>query len=330
MNSVSCYSFKNTKRVKFKAEWKGTQIVFKSPVETTPFHWYEHGKKVYPSEKQFLTALRAVVKNKLNLNIPVNTLMRTMKKNIHSRNFDVFSQEEIDSMSTLVQDNEFLVLTFFSGNDIFPRLVGTCGSYYATEYVEPIQVKSSLLALTDNVKDWIWRLQISTQILELLKKLETDFQEPIHLCDIQMEHFGTYQQDESLRYLDLNQLYSRTIINKFFRNVSCQTDEDCDFFDCRSKCSLQTKTCAHGVTNNNFQVVCEKLFLGWRRSNTVIVPGLLLSQHTPSDLAEVVRQCANPENEVGKPRKSPDGNVIKRMYELIVEIEQTFVSRTSL
>lgn len=138
---------------------------------------------------------------------------------------------------------------------------------------------------------------------------------------------GTYREDESLRYVDLNHLYPRSIINKFFHNLTCQNDGDCDFFDCRSKCSPLTKTCARGVTNNNFQVVCEKLFLGWRRSNTVIVPGLLLSQHTPSDLAAVLRECSNPEHEMGIPRNGPNENVIKRMVELIVEIEQTFVNR---
>ncbi|XP_045463671.1 divergent protein kinase domain 1C [Harmonia axyridis] len=327
INSVSCYSFKSTKRVKFKAEWKGTGIIFKSPTRITPFHWYENGKKIYPSEKQFLTALRAVVKNQLNLNLPVNTILRIMKKTIHSKDSDVLKQEEIDALSTLVQDNEFLVLSFFHGNDVFPRLIGTCGSHYATEYVEPLQVTSSLMALTDNVEEWIQRLQMAAQILELLKKLETDFQEPIHLCDIQLHHFGTHKEDESLRYMDLSKIYPKSIINRLFRNLTCQSDEDCEFYDCRSKCNRFSKTCAQGVTNNNFQVTCEKIFLGWRRSNTLIVPGLLLSEHTPSDLAAVLRHCSNPENGTGKPRRAPDANSVKRMHELIVEIEQTFVSR---
>lgn len=135
-------------------------------------------------------ALKAVVKNKLNLNLPVSTLTRIMKKNIHSRSSEALNQGEIDALSTLVQDNEFLLLTFFPRNDIFPRLIGTCGSHYATEYVEPLHIKSSLLALTDSMEDWIQKLQLSIQMLELLKKLETDFQEPIHLCDIQLQHFG--------------------------------------------------------------------------------------------------------------------------------------------
>ncbi|KAL3285390.1 hypothetical protein HHI36_019495 [Cryptolaemus montrouzieri] len=330
IQSVTCYSFRTTRRVRFRGEWKGTKIVFKAPKQTSPFHWYDNGKITYPTEKQFISTLKAVIKNKLNIDLPLSTIMRITKKNFNTKDSDIRTRhKEIDSISTLILDNEFLILSVLPGNDIFPRLIGTCGPYYATEYIEPVWMRSSLLALTDSETEWIQRLQISAQILELLKRLATEMHEPIHLCDVELEHFGFFE-DESIRYVDLEHVYPKSIVNKMFRKMPCQENEDCDIYDCRGKCNTATKTCSHGVANDNYQVVCEKLFLGWRRSNTVIVPGLLMSQHTPSDLAAVLRECANPRHEIGGPRRSPEESVTKRMYELIVEIEQTVVSQISI
>ncbi|KAK9881487.1 hypothetical protein WA026_016372 [Henosepilachna vigintioctopunctata] len=331
ISAITCYSYRSTRKVKFRGTWGTIPIVFKSPTQITLFHWYENGKKTYPGEKQFLATLKAVTKKKLNMVLPLNTLMRIMSKTIHSKKSEMPIRDyEMDSLSTLVQDNEFLIMAIFPGNEVFPKILGTCGIYYCTEYMEPINIKSSLLSLTDSLEEWIQKLQISTQILELLNKLETDFHEPFHLCDIQLHHFGISSEDESLRYVNLNQVYPRSVISTMFRNLSCQTDEDCDINDCRSKCNKDLKICSEGVLNNNYQIVCEKIFLGWKRFNSIIIPGLLMSQHTPSDLASVLRQCANPGHEMGKPRMSSENFIKKRMYELIVEIEQTVVSQMSL
>lgn len=58
-------------------------------------------------------------------------------------------------------------------------------------------------------------------------------------------------------------------------------------------------------------------------ANTILVPGLLISQHTPSELATLLRQCANPESEQGKPRTVPDSEIKTRLYSAISQIEQT-------
>ena len=85
---------------------------------------------------------------------------------------------------------------------------------------------------------------------------------------------------------------------------------------------IKLKKCSHYVSNSNLQIVCEKIFLGWRMSNTVLIPGLLMTQHTPSELATILRQCANPKSEFGKPRDR-DEEIKKRLYNILVEIEQS-------
>ena len=77
------------------------------------------------------------------------------------------------------------------------------------------------------------------------------------------------------------------------------------------------------VNSHSFlQVVCEKIFLGWTLSGTVIVPGLLMSQHTPSSLAALLRLCANPDTDLNSPRAAVSEDIKRRLYATLVEMEQ--------
>ncbi|CAH2002747.1 unnamed protein product [Acanthoscelides obtectus] len=291
IHSLTCHSFQATKEAVFSAEWHNIRLVFKSvPKDTQAIHWYENGMIRYPTEKEFLSTIRTIVKNKLNLTLAYDTAVRLsrLKPSYEEKN-KLKRQKEIDNLWFLLQDNEYLLSALFTDKDVFPQLLGTCGQYYAVEYLEPVPDVNSLLSISDSKEDWGRKLRIAVQILDLLEELETGFREPFHLCDIKIQHFGFVK-------------------------------------DCRSRCNLKTHKCSDTVANNNLQIVCEKIFLGWRMSNTIIVPGLLMSQHTPSDLATILRQCANPLNEPGKSRDVPEEDVKKRLYNVISEIEQSIDS----
>ncbi|KAJ8973756.1 hypothetical protein NQ317_018344 [Molorchus minor] len=248
MHSLTCHSFQATKEAVFSAEWHNIRLVLSQFQET--FNQYT----------AYDTAVR----------------LSRLKPSYEEKD-KAKRHKEMDNLWFLLQDNEYLLSTLFTDKDVFPQLLGTCGPYFAVEYLEPVPDLSSLLTVSDSLEDWGKRLQVGVQILDLLEELETDFREPFHLCDIKIEHFGHQENDY------------------------CEKDDDCDFFDCRSRCIKKSHKCSNFVENNNLQIVCEKIFLGWRISNTVIVPGLLMSQHTPSELASVLRQCANPEWEGESP-----------------------------
>jgi len=74
------------------------------------------------------------------------------------------------------------------------------------------------------------------------------------------------------------------------------------------------------------QVVCEKIFLGWTLSGTVIVPGLLMSQHTPSSLAALLRLCANPDTDLNSPRAAVSEDIKRRLYATLIEMEQALAN----
>ncbi|CAH0546950.1 unnamed protein product [Brassicogethes aeneus] len=326
IHSLTCHSFQATKEAVFSAEWHNIRLVFKSvPKDFQSIHWFDNGVVKYPTEKEFLSTIRTIVKNKLNLTLSYETAVRLSRlKPSYEEKDRLKRQKEIDNLWFLLQDNEYLLSALFTDKDVFPQLLGTCGPYYVVEYLNKVPDISSLLTLSDNREDWGRRLKISIQILDLLDELETGFREPFHLCDIKLEHFGLVKGGNKLKFIDLDGVLPKSVINNFIKEIeSCEKDDDCDFYDCRSKCNKKTKKCSNYVANNNLQIVCEKIFLGWRMSKSVIVPGLLMSQHTPSELAYILRQCANPENDQSKARTSPKDEVKKRLYNVLSEIEQT-------
>lgn len=326
IHSLTCHSFRATKEAVFSAEWHNIKLVFKSvPKNIQSLHWYDNGAVKYPTEKEFLSIIRTIVKNKFNLTLAYDTAIRLsrLKPSYEEKSWKK-RHKEMDNLWYLLQDNEYLLSALFTDKDVFPQLLGTCGLYFAVEYLEPVPDISSFLTISDTIEDWGKRLKVAVQILDLLEELETGFREPFHLCDIKIQHFGFVKGRNRLKFIDLDGVLPKSVIGSFMKEItSCNSDNDCDYLDCRSRCDKKTRKCSHYVTNNNLQIVCEKIFLGWRLSNTIIVPGLLMSQHTPSELASLLRQCANPEGVEGKPRTSPEEELKKRLYIVLSEIEQS-------
>ncbi|XP_076298081.1 divergent protein kinase domain 1C isoform X2 [Lasioglossum baleicum] len=151
-------------------------------------------------------------------------------------------------------------------------------------------------------------------------------QENEYLMSILYEDRDIFPQligGQKLKFLDLDAAFPKTIISRITADrKSCERHEDCDYFDCRSVCS-KDKRCESPVLNNNLQIVCEKIFLGWTLSGTIIIPGLLMSEHTTSTLAVMLRQCANPAGDIGHlPRAAVPDNLKTRLYNMLHDMEQ--------
>lgn len=326
INNINCHSFRSTKEAVFSGEWHKTRLVFKTAAsEVHDLHWHDNGVVKYPTEAEFLSTVRAIVRNKFNITISKDTAQRLSRLKPMYIETDVKKrQQELENIWMLIQDNEYLLSAIFSERDIFPQLLGTCGPYFAVEYLEPIQGLSSFLTFEENKEEWAIRLRTAIQIVELIEELENSFQEPFHLCDIKLEHFGVVKEGSRMKFIDLVGVFPRSAINSIIKELNaCDVDDDCEFFDCRSTCDVKTHRCSNQVTNSNLQIVCEKIFLGWRMSNTVMIPGLLMTPHTPAELASILRQCANPSSEFGKSRMAPDEEIKKRLYNILIEIEQS-------
>lgn len=102
---------------------------------------------------------------------------------------------------------------------------------------------------------WSSRVRLANMILDLLSELETSVKGGFSLCDIKPSHFGISQRSGKLKFLDLDVTLPKSIANSMVaNNAMCETDFDCDMFDCKSKCNYVTRKCDLGITNNNLQV----------------------------------------------------------------------------
>lgn len=213
------------------------------------------GMKTYPTEEDFSQIIHDSIRLKLNISLTKDQLQRFTRLRTHHVETDPSRRElEMENVWTLTQDNAYVMTILFENRGVFPQLIGTCGTFYATEYVRPIETPRSVLALSDSKPEWAKRVKLAAMILDLLQELDKVFPQPMHLCDIRINHFGLPFDGEKVKFLDLDHVFLKSAIDaKVMNNKECDKHEDCDFFDCRSFCSKR-KRCEMPVVNNNLQV----------------------------------------------------------------------------
>lgn len=199
--------------------------------------------------------IRDLVLSKLNLTITDHRIQRLARLRTHRVETDENKRRlEMENVWQLLQENEYVISIVYEDRDVFPQLIGTCGTFYAAEYVRPIETPTTILALSDSKPEWAKRLKLAVMILDLLEELESNFPEPFYLCDVKINHFGLPAGGQKLKFLDLDAVFPKSAIGRITADgKNCQRHEDCDYFDCRSLCS-ENKRCESPVVNNNLQV----------------------------------------------------------------------------
>ncbi|XP_012284048.1 protein FAM69C [Orussus abietinus] len=335
IHSLACESLHSGKEAVFSAHWEATRLVFKAPRIKSPSDRLESlypvdelGMRHFISEEDFASAIRDLVVSRMNATISTRQLQRLARLRTHRVETDPSRRRlEMENVWPLLQNNEYIISILYEDRDVFPQLIGTCGTFYAVEYVRPIETPTTVLALSDSKPEWAKRVKLAVMIMDLLEELESNFPEPFHLCDVKINHFGLPLGGQRLKFLDLDAVFPRSVVGKLIAdNRHCEKHQDCDYFDCRSLCSKR-KRCESPVVNNNLQVICEKIFLGWTLSGTIIIPGLLMSEHTTSTLAVLLRQCANPAGDSTQlPRAAVPASLKMRLYNILSEMEQEYAS----
>ncbi|XP_063382444.1 divergent protein kinase domain 1C [Cydia fagiglandana] len=320
ISSISCHNFHTSKEAVFSGIHGNHSVVFKLPRKISNYevlHWLDNSsKKIYPSEVDFTNMIVTNVKLKFNifLNHVDAKRMTYINYSLNSHHREI----EMENVWNLLQDNEYLALLLYEKFDIFPHLEGSCGSLYAVQKLNTISRYWHLITLYDSKSEWVKRVKLSVMILDFLLRLDHALPEPLRICDIKMDHFGVTNDFKKIKYLDLDSVHPVSVTNKLTADGSdCKQHSDCDFKDCRSFCNLMTFKCQHGVANNNLQIVCEKIFLGWVLSGRVMVPGLLLGPRSPRVLIDVLELCANPDVESGTPRAPASKEIRDRLHKLL-------------
>lgn len=260
--ATDCNDFKESiekeEHLKGQARCDDCDFRTKTPVEQfESLFWTDaSGTKHFPSETDFNTMIKDLVVSKLNVTLSQHQLERLARLRTHRVETEPRRRQlEMENLWPLLQENEYLMSILYEDRDIFPQLIGTCGTFYAVEYVRPIETPTTILALSDSKPEWAKRLKLAVMILDLLEELDTNFPEPIHLCDVKINHFGLPLGGQKLKFLDLDAAFPKTIISRITSDSKrCEKHEDCDYFDCRSFCS-KNKRCESPVANNNLQVI---------------------------------------------------------------------------
>lgn len=197
-----------------------------------------------------------LVLSKLNITANKRQLERLSHLRMGHYETDIKQREfEMENVWLLLQENEYLISIIYENYDLFPHFIGTCGTFFAVEYVYPIENPTTLLALSDDVNEWSKRLKLAIKIINYIDEIESNKIEKFYLCDVKINHFGTPVGDDTkLKFLDLDSVFPESIISRILSdNKDCDKHEDCDYFDCRSVCSVN-KRCESPVMNDNLQV----------------------------------------------------------------------------
>lgn len=276
---LSCQSMHKGKSSVFTARWNDTVVVIKSHrIKSEYIPLVANASESFPDHHE----LTEMVLQSLRVNFGVQPTGNLTSLYPFLGSKSITNKELMNNLWQLSQDNEYVTLMINEHSRLFPRILASCGTFYAMEYAQPI---SQLDMFSDRLEDFIQRIRQAEMILKLLKGLETSFEQPLHMCDVKLEHFGQLDGNR-LVLLDSDTVFPKPVVDRSVADGRrCVEHHDCDLFDCRSLCNTVIGLCDSPVVNNNLQLVCQKIF---------IEAGLLTSQHLPKDQHRLLEECARP------------------------------------
>lgn len=169
---------------------------------------------------------------------------------------DELTAAEMNSVWSLVQQSEYNYLKYFHGAKFLPDMYGSCGHFYAVEYIPSGAILDpKLLSLTEQWDSAPWpnRARIALSLLDLIRSTETFHTEVLHLCDVKPDNFGV-ADGFLVKAIDIDISFFTTQMKDYLQQPECSINEDCDFFDCHGACNTVNQRCLNIRTNNNFQV----------------------------------------------------------------------------
>ena len=158
----------------------------------------------------------------------------------------------------LTRQLEYTFYLLHKDKSFVPKIYGTCGPAYLLEYTPAIsEYESGLPSLswlfTQSFRD---RAKIAIELLKLLKTIDNDLHQPLHLCDVKGDNFGIRDNGE-ITLIDTDcATFQDTLFETFFSD-NCSSHHDCDFFDCHGYCDTVKGKCRQIRTNNNLQVIVD-------------------------------------------------------------------------
>ncbi|XP_021097824.1 protein FAM69C [Heterocephalus glaber] len=291
-----CLYYERGKKV-LQAQWRGRPVVLKSKREAfSSFPALDlleveagQGAQGVP-EAELLLVVAGEVKNTLGLELP-NSSMGPLWPGHRGPGW----RRQLASAWSLLQQEEYVYFSLLQdlSHHVLPVL-GSCGHFYAVEYLAAGSPRHSALFPLDEAAPRGGRAQaraishIALSFLDMVSHFENDFSHRLHLCDIKPENFAI-RSDFTVVAIDVDMAFFEPKMREILEQ-NCTVDEDCNFFDCFSRCDLRINKCGAQRVNSNLQVICDKMFRHWfsslPRTSAVSFPLRL-------QLQQAVWECAS-------------------------------------
>ncbi|XP_074057393.1 divergent protein kinase domain 1C isoform X2 [Macrotis lagotis] len=317
-----CLYYERGKKV-LQATWHGQPVVLKSKKET--FSSFQplvlldeevEGSKDFP-EEELLLMIAIEVKNALGLEISNSTIgpLWSGRKGPHRK-------VQVASMWSLLQQEEYIyfsLLQDFSHHVL--QVLGSCGHFYAVEYLAaghprhrtlfPLEEVAGIPLVSDQGQAKAIN-NIALSFLDMVNHFDNDFSHRLHLCDIKPENFAI-RNDFTVVAIDVDMAFFEPKMRDILEQ-NCTGDEDCNFFDCFSKCDLRINKCGAQRVNNNLQVICDKIFRHWFPSN---FRSSAVTLQLQEQLQKAVYECADPGISETSHHHRVSSNSFSELYRLL-------------
>lgn len=317
-----CLYYESGKKV-MEARWRGRPIILKSKLEN--FSSYEPlavldyqqdaMEEVSPVEVVFYATLE--VRNSLGLTTTLeenpgnfSSLARLWGAEPKNRE-KKYSRAELASLWSLLQQEEYTFLRVLQDLSVHvPQVLGSCGHFYAVEFLSAGHAwDQNIFSLEEaGVSGQRGRWSIALSFLDMVSHFDLDFTHKLHLCDVKPENFAI-RSDLTVVAIDIDMAFFEPKMSDLLEQ-NCSSDDDCNFFDCSSRCNATTHHCSAKRRNSNLQVVCEKIFRPWF-SPTLLGPKAVLPLQV--ELQRAVHECSKTEG-------GESGDVYRRLLRILTRL----------
>ncbi|XP_035784729.1 divergent protein kinase domain 1B-like [Anopheles albimanus] len=274
----------------------------------------------FPTETEYVGIVRRYIALRYDLQLPfdkLNSLLKLKNKNNH-----VLFHASMRNSWNLIQNNEYLLSRLYEEKEIFPQVIGTCGDLFLTELLETVEFDERRYHFTNHIDLSKWRYHIKVAVL-ILDYLEEMAQNRFQMCSVLLAGFGI--SDSRMKYHDLRFITTESSIDRKLSDGRwCESDADCAYYDCRSRCNTTVRQCTNRLLNNNLQIVCEKIFRG-----TDSAPGILVTEKSPNRLLRILERCAKPVSKADVDSQRPWGaskTLKKQLYNELTSIYEQLAS----
>lgn len=216
--------------------------------------WRDRNNKlVYPTKYEFSRLIQRTLFFNYNMTLPSDKLAKLLAF-VDNSNGEV-NPTYLETVWKFVHSNEYNIANLFESEELFPKIYGICGDYYAREFVEPLikNVEGGEISLYE----WKIRIKASILIVDFVEELN-NYQTPLTICDVNVQFFSI--SDDRLKYHDPETIYPSEFLDRELSNQKkCSSDTHCTINNCIGRCDPETKRCSSKQLNNNLQIICDKV-----------------------------------------------------------------------